>query len=98
MIRRPPRSTLFPYTTLFRSLIRLAGVVVLPEPVLAEECHTGVTQLLHTSRSDRGVGIQVREHLQSTGLFVCHGVLSAVGSQGYPRALLPLLIPSAVGV
>src|SRR5256885_7756363 len=26
MIRRPPRSTLFPYTTLFRSLLGLAGV------------------------------------------------------------------------
>src|SRR2546426_4094088 len=25
MIRRPPRSTLFPYTTLFRSLLRLDG-------------------------------------------------------------------------
>src|SRR2546429_3900053 len=25
MIRRPPRSTLFPYTTLFRSLLLLAG-------------------------------------------------------------------------
>src|SRR5689334_24373668 len=25
MIRRPPRSTLFPYTTLFRSVLRLAG-------------------------------------------------------------------------
>src|SRR5256884_9671547 len=25
MIRRPPRSTLFPYTTLFRSLMRVAG-------------------------------------------------------------------------
>src|SRR3712207_6929139 len=25
MIRRPPRSTLFPYTTLFRSLYALAG-------------------------------------------------------------------------
>src|SRR2546427_13032169 len=25
MIRRPPRSTLFPYTTLFRSLVILAG-------------------------------------------------------------------------
>src|SRR3712207_9597282 len=25
MIRRPPRSTLFPYTTLFRSILRLAG-------------------------------------------------------------------------
>src|SRR3712207_7469598 len=27
MIRRPPRSTLFPYTTLFRSLQQLAGPV-----------------------------------------------------------------------
>src|SRR3989441_7244501 len=26
MIRRPPRSTLFPYTTLFRSLIRVLGI------------------------------------------------------------------------
>src|SRR3712207_7826359 len=28
MIRRPPRSTLFPYTTLFRSEVRLEDVVV----------------------------------------------------------------------
>src|SRR3712207_6921173 len=27
MIRRPPRSTLFPYTTLFRSLSRKAGAI-----------------------------------------------------------------------
>src|SRR3712207_9412676 len=26
MIRRPPRSTLFPYTTLFRSLLALVGL------------------------------------------------------------------------
>src|SRR2546425_1612662 len=26
MIRRPPRSTLFPYTTLFRSVSRLRGI------------------------------------------------------------------------
>src|SRR5258705_5967890 len=31
MIRRPPRSTLFPYTTLFRSLQVLAEVVALYE-------------------------------------------------------------------
>src|SRR3712207_8882680 len=31
MIRRPPRSTLFPYTTLFRSVI--VGEVLLPRPV-----------------------------------------------------------------
>src|SRR3712207_7828921 len=28
MIRRPPRSTLFPYTTLFRSGLRIAAVIV----------------------------------------------------------------------
>src|SRR5438874_3796751 len=28
MIRRPPRSTLFPYTTLFRSLERLPGSTI----------------------------------------------------------------------
>src|SRR2546430_17542113 len=33
MIRRPPRSTLFPYTTLFRSSRELAGVPVAPEVV-----------------------------------------------------------------
>src|ERR1044071_3149040 len=30
MIRRPPRSTLFPYTTLFRSVFRVVGAVRLP--------------------------------------------------------------------
>src|SRR3712207_8272702 len=30
MIRRPPRSTLFPYTTLFRSLVELARLPVRP--------------------------------------------------------------------
>src|SRR3989449_5772991 len=40
MIRRPPRSTLFPYTTLFRSALRSAGVeaaqILLSAPDLAE--------------------------------------------------------------
>src|SRR5690625_6808486 len=31
MIRRPPRSTLFPYTTLFRSLLVDAGALVLTD-------------------------------------------------------------------
>src|SRR3712207_7670842 len=34
MIRRPPRSTLFPYTTLFRSAARRGGVVVPGEVAL----------------------------------------------------------------
>src|SRR3712207_7261761 len=37
MIRRPPRSTLFPYTTLFRSLLeRLGGLSAELEDVLYE--------------------------------------------------------------
>src|SRR5712664_3339187 len=47
MIRRPPRSTLFPYTTLFRSLAREAGPVGVRrggtalgrEPALGRERH-----------------------------------------------------------
>src|SRR2546426_3812067 len=32
MIRRPPRSTLFPYTTLFRSVYGTEGTISLPDP------------------------------------------------------------------
>src|SRR2546426_12078029 len=35
MIRRPPRSTLFPYTTLFRSAVQIgAGIDPLPQEML----------------------------------------------------------------
>src|SRR5689334_23534851 len=34
MIRRPPRSTLFPYTTLFRSLARLPDAMQPPDALL----------------------------------------------------------------
>src|SRR3712207_7172069 len=36
MIRRPPRSTLFPYTTLFRSVYRQADKVVVLGPYMAD--------------------------------------------------------------
>src|SRR5438874_3060761 len=38
MIRRPPRSTLFPYTTLFRSNGRVAFGDVLVDAVVREAC------------------------------------------------------------
>src|SRR5438874_7481721 len=53
MLRRPPRSTLFPYTTLFRSLFELAelevdgrepGVRVLRDPGRRSEEHTSELQ------------------------------------------------------
>src|SRR2546430_10357026 len=38
MIRRPPRSTLFPYTTLFRSQFGLARDQGVPQPILLCGC------------------------------------------------------------
>src|SRR3712207_7011750 len=35
MIRRPPRSTLFPYTTLFRSVLRNTALWVVLVPILS---------------------------------------------------------------
>src|SRR2546429_410066 len=59
MIRRPPRSTLFPYTTLFRSHQRAAGAPVTAEEVLPEERQQGslVRSEEHTSE------LQSRLHL-----------------------------------
>src|SRR2546427_2034570 len=46
MIRRPPRSTLFPYTTLFRSFRGLANFVQQPQPVLADDGVVGIDRHL----------------------------------------------------
>src|SRR3712207_7722912 len=65
MIRRPPRSTLFPYTTLFRSdiavseqalLVQQGGVpqmeAVLPDGVL-ESMHEALVVVVRTRLEDR---------------------------------------------
>src|SRR3989449_4252057 len=48
MIRRPPRSTLFPYTTLFRSLT-IKVLFAQPGLSIAEQGSRGRAQLLGTS-------------------------------------------------
>src|SRR5256886_4689140 len=58
MIRRPPRSTLFPYTTLFRSL---AGIAV-EEPTISVDCK--VNDAPFAGREGKFVtGRQLRERL-----------------------------------
>src|SRR2546427_13256118 len=52
MIRRPPRSTLFPYTTLFRSLVARRGNA------------THETRIELQDRRDARVG-EARDHIQS---------------------------------
>src|SRR5256886_2315768 len=84
MIRRPPRSTLFPYTTLFRSLLlRLGGVgqlLVLPL-VRARHHRPG----LEPGASEGAEGIQLPSAL-SLGLRRRRDV---------SHALLPVVRPSA---
>src|SRR3712207_7161015 len=56
MIRRPPRSTLFPYTTLFRSHVGRGAVVCLPTPHLKYSC-IGI-RCRHGTSSDDGRCVQ----------------------------------------
>src|SRR3712207_8213375 len=48
MIRRPPRSTLFPYTTLFRSFLQTAGGALLSAPIIGA-AGAGAAGLTETS-------------------------------------------------
>src|SRR3712207_7158733 len=63
MIRRPPRSTLFPYTTLFRSLVAPAG-----------QRRLGDEPLLVLAEQD--VGVDERPAAQTAGH---HGLQAAEG-------------------
>src|SRR3712207_9449207 len=63
MIRRPPRSTLFPYTTLFRSRrgLQYAGgdatqpqAIYPPEPAPADRDEAGLPAFFGSLQDDRG--------------------------------------------
>src|SRR3712207_7256554 len=90
MIRRPPRSTLFPYTTLFRSQVHAALLGGQGQPVrgiggvVAADVHHVVHSVLLQERQRRGhVGVgqvvtRSEEHtseLQSRQYLVCRLLL-----------------------
>src|SRR3712207_7019155 len=58
MIRRPPRSTLFPYTTLFRS-----------DPVPASQPQVGRTELVRTHRPRMNEGWDFCPRLPHQGIW-----------------------------
>src|SRR2546429_3715636 len=67
MIRRPPRSTLFPYTTLFRSR----------EELVYSSPQVDVDDLIRIGRRHRAVGVSfVTEDRKSTRLNSSHGYIS----------------------
>src|SRR2546430_3850960 len=77
MIRRPPRSTLFPYTTLFRSVIHQD---LKPENILLGLQHDlllsdfGIVQVTHRSRPSST--IEVAGDRKSTRLNSSHSQIS----------------------
>src|SRR3712207_7744210 len=58
MIRRPPRSTLFPYTTLFRSIDYVDGprAALLPVTSELDLDHDGEHRLVGAAQRHHGVG------------------------------------------
>src|SRR5207302_10576541 len=53
MIRRPPRSTLFPYTTLFRSPPNCVKVVLLTQPTGENHAQSSVRMIFSDRKSTR---------------------------------------------
>src|SRR3712207_7361311 len=81
MIRRPPRSTLFPYTTLFRSarVDELAGLLQRRvEPVVEPDLHHRPRRRGHLGGQREFGGVRSEEHtseLQSRQYLVCRLLL-----------------------
>src|SRR3712207_9354846 len=69
MIRRPPRSTLFPYTTLFRSVAGVICLVAVAEALICGPSRTG-ERLRRGRRSEEHTS-----ELQSRQYLVCRLLL-----------------------
>src|SRR5438876_5164356 len=86
MIRRPPRSTLFPYTTLFRSalLITLGGIILVKLPVLLLASSLfSLTGIWQFDRSEEHTS-----ELQSPVHLVCRLLLEKKKKKKYHHSLI----------
>src|SRR3989442_3382692 len=63
MIRRPPRSTLFPYTTLFRSMLQKAGCWPAARAPPAPRCGCAFPEPASPRSEEHTSELQSRPHL-----------------------------------
>src|SRR5258707_6080697 len=88
MIRRPPRSTLFPYTTLFRSRVRgtvRLGVAARRELLAGGQVPGGVGRRQAVHRSEEHTS-----ELQSRQYLVCRLLLEKKKTMGLPAPSCPV--------
>src|SRR2546426_12749621 len=99
MIRRPPRSTLFPYTTLFRSLGRLVNAVAPLEPLAPSAVFAG-TILPVLSWGTYGAALWMLARGLVPDAPIPLPLATAIGAftLGYILGLLALFAPGGVGV
>src|SRR3989442_8306861 len=99
MIRRPPRSTLFPYTTLFRSLFLLEGLQALQQAA-AYACRAlhlaGVVVALRAD--DVAIGDRKSTRLNSSHVRISYAVfcLKKKNNQARPVRIAETVAPALV--
>src|SRR2546426_9016395 len=84
MIRRPPRSTLFPYTTLFRSLVVKHGKIVVgwdevlvpgvPKDIVIQSWRGQASLALAAKQGFRGILDRKSTRLNSSHLVISYAV------------------------
>src|SRR5205814_5391533 len=84
MIRRPPRSTLFPYTTLFRSKIRLLLVL----PCFMMYLHRQIPTMIHRRSEEHTSELQSLRHLVCRLLLEKKNIRNH-GSDMYASLIIP---------
>src|SRR5256885_2187652 len=106
MIRRPPRSTLFPYTTLFRSAgmsgMAIVGIVR-PEPGVHVAIIIGIGMLIIGARVLYSLGVDRRyaQLLEDEVANQTRSLMSALGATASAERSLRLLmeaVPDAISV
>src|SRR2546427_3334016 len=95
MIRRPPRSTLFPYTTLFRSLFAPGAVALIgasgdekkntarPQRFLKKHGYAGRIVPVNPSRKEMDRSEEHTSELQSQSNLVCRLLLEKKKNKQY---------------
>src|SRR5258708_30282563 len=94
MIRRPPRSTLFPYTTLFRSLKALLATGLFDKVTIER---AGERLLVHLTEAPVLDRVRSEEHtseLQSPDHLVCRLLLEKKKNTPIEPIVTPILAPA----